>query len=86
MVHNKVYWKSEKSTRGSNSALTLLLNRTEFGKRASAFQGAKMFNKLPKEAREGGSRVLFKHKLKSIQRLMLSMIEKSILCQFLFTF
>ena len=42
----------EKGTRGSNSALTLPLNRTEPGKRTFVFQGAKLFDKLPKKVRD----------------------------------
>lgn len=56
----------QKDTRGSNSALTLLLNRTESGEQTFDFQGAIRFNKLPKEVWDEGSLVLFNHKLKSV--------------------
>lgn len=62
--------RHEKSTRGSNSAITLPLNRTELGKQTFAFQGGKLFDKLPKEVRDEGSLALFKHKLHFISFLL----------------
>ena len=52
-----------KDTRGNNSSLVLPPIRTETGKRMFAFQGAQIFNKLPKDIRDEESLVRFKHKL-----------------------
>ena len=58
--------RHEKETRGNNSSLVLPSVRTETGKRMFTFQGARLFNSLPKDIRDKKSLVRFKQKLYSL--------------------
>ena len=51
------------NTRGNDSTLQLPKIKTEAGKRSFIFQGAQIFNKLPKDVREEYSFIRFKRKL-----------------------
>eukprot|EP00794_Sanderia_malayensis_P002578 gene2578-2977_t len=52
-----------KGTRGNNSSVVLPPIKTETGKRMLSFQGAQVFNKLPKDIHEEKSLLRFKHKI-----------------------
>ena len=51
------------NTRGNDSSLQLPKIKTEAGKRSFMFQGALIFNKLPKDVRDEHSLIRFKRKL-----------------------
>ncbi len=52
-----------KNTRGNGLKLVLPKVKTESGKKAFAFQGTKLYNKLTRELKEERSLLLFKSKL-----------------------